>query len=170
MLGSQGQCMRHYWNYHDAQSKDTWPSRAMHAFLCDARSLLNWALSWGVNNYWLCGYVISWSQVQWRLCSIHGSKSTICFDSKSAIAIGANYNDAKTQDTSCNVISMWGENIRVIRFKLRWLGTEFQIAGIGMLDLDTNSKWKQSWWKLRTRAFHLWSKRGDKVTQCCDIK
>jgi hypothetical protein len=57
--------------------------------------------------------------------------TTIYFDSKSAIAMGANYKDTKHTRHIMRRYHYVRENIAAKRCTTQWIGTEFQISDIG---------------------------------------
>jgi len=82
------------------------------------------------------------SHLPMLLCEFNGTQdestppTTIYFDSKSAIAMGANYRDTKH---TCHIMRRYHcvrENIAANRFKSNWMGTEFQIGDIGTKNND----------------------------------
>ncbi len=82
------------------------------------------------------------SLLRMLLCEFDGVKdeetpaTTVYFDSKSAIAMGANYKDTKHMRHIMRRYHYVRQNIAANRFKTQWIGTEFQIADIGTKNND----------------------------------
>jgi hypothetical protein len=76
------------------------------------------------------------------LCEFNGTQdectppTSIYFDSKSAIAMGANYQDTKHTRHIMRRYHYVRENIAANRFTSNWFETEFQIADIGTKNND----------------------------------
>jgi len=89
-----------------------------------------------------CVAFMAASHLRMLLCEFEGVRdedtpaTTIYFDSKSAIAIGANYKDTKHTRHIMRRYHYVRQNIAANRFKTQWIGTEFQLADIGTKNND----------------------------------
>ena len=77
------------------------------------------------------------SHLRMLLCKLEGTTDeklppmTIYFDSKSAIAISANYKDTKHTRHIMRRYHYVRHNFATNRFSAKWIGTEFQLADVG---------------------------------------
>jgi hypothetical protein len=84
-----------------------------------------------------CVAFMAASHLRMLLCEMENiseenmAATTIYFDSKSAIAMGANYKDTKHTRHIMRRYHYVRENIAAKRFTTQWIGTEFQISDIG---------------------------------------
>jgi hypothetical protein len=84
-----------------------------------------------------CVAFMAASHLRMLLCEMENiseenmAATTINFDSKSAIAMGANYKDTKHTRHIMRRYHYVRENIAAKRFTTQWIGTEFQISDIG---------------------------------------
>jgi hypothetical protein len=89
-----------------------------------------------------CVAFMAGSHLCMLLCEFEGIKdeekaaTTIYFDSKSAIAMGANYKDTKHTRHIMRRYHYVRQNIAANRFTSSWIKTEFQIADIGTKNND----------------------------------
>jgi hypothetical protein len=84
-----------------------------------------------------CVAFMASSHLRMLLCEFEGVRdkdtpaTTIYFDSKSAIAMGANYKDTKHTRHIMRRYHYVRQNIVANRFTTQWISTEFQLADIG---------------------------------------
>jgi len=89
-----------------------------------------------------CVAFMAASHLQMLLCEFEGitdedmAATTIYFDSKSAIAMGADYKDTKHMRHIMRRFHYVRENIASNHFTSKWISTEFQIADIGTKNND----------------------------------
>jgi hypothetical protein len=89
-----------------------------------------------------CVAFMAASHLRMLLCELDGTKdedtppTSIYFDSKSAIAIGANYRDTKHTRHIMRRFHYVRENIAANRFTSNWISTEFQLTDIGTKNND----------------------------------
>jgi hypothetical protein len=82
------------------------------------------------------------SHLRMLLCELNGTKdegtppTSIYFDSKSAIAMGANYRDTKHTRHIMRQFHYVRDNIAANRFTSKWVNTESQLADIGTKNND----------------------------------